>query len=68
MMYDLDPEVIFALMEGEEAQFMLSFLTVQMSAKKGLKAGEDAIMKELEQLLYQKVTSQSNKNVPHSNI
>ena len=38
---------------------MLSFLTEQMTAKRGLKqfgtAGTDAIMKELKQIVYQKV-------------
>jgi Reverse transcriptase (RNA-dependent DNA polymerase) len=46
-------------MSGDDAQEMLSFLTAQMTAKAGLKYfgqdGTDAIMKELEQLLYRKV-------------
>jgi Reverse transcriptase (RNA-dependent DNA polymerase) len=59
MFQTMDPTAIFELMSGNDAQEMLSFLTAQMTAKAGLKYfgqdGTDAIMKELEQLLYRKV-------------
>ena len=65
MMHDLNPDAVYNLMVGpeEEMEEMLDtwtcLLTTQMSAKKGIKvfgeAGEQAIMKELEQLLYWKV-------------
>jgi hypothetical protein len=46
-------------MSGEDEEDMLSFVTAQMTAKAGLKYfgqdGADAIMVELEQLLYHKV-------------
>lgn len=55
----IDPNVAFALMMEEDYEEMYSFMTEQMSAKAGLrvfgKAGAQAIMKELEQLLYCKV-------------
>jgi Reverse transcriptase (RNA-dependent DNA polymerase) len=59
MFKDMDPNSIFELMSGENEEEMLSFVTVQMTAKAGLKYfgqdGADAIMVELEQLLYSKV-------------
>jgi hypothetical protein len=59
MFEDMDPNSIFELMSGEDEEEMLSFVTAQMTAKAGLKYfgqdGADAIMVELEQLLYRKV-------------
>jgi Reverse transcriptase (RNA-dependent DNA polymerase) len=59
MFEDMDPSSIFELMSGEDEEEMLSFVTAQMTAKAGLKYfgqdGADAIMVELEQLLYRKV-------------
>jgi hypothetical protein len=59
MFKDMDPNLIFKLMSGEDKEDMLSFITAQMTAKAGLKYfgqdGADAIMVELEQLLYCKV-------------
>ena len=59
MFEDMDPNPIFELMSGEDEEEMLSFVTAQMTAKAGLKYfgqdGADAIMVELEQLLYRKV-------------
>jgi hypothetical protein len=59
MFEDMDPNSIFELTSGEDEEDMLSFITVQMTAKAGLKYfgqdGADAIMVELEQLLYCKV-------------
>ena len=56
---DLNPDVAFSLMMEEDIEDMWSYLTAQMNAKTGLKhfgeAGAEAIMKELEQLLYRKV-------------
>jgi hypothetical protein len=56
---DMDPNSVFELMSGEDEEEMLSFVTAQMTAKAGLKHfgkdGADAIMVELEQLLYRKV-------------
>ena len=59
-MFDgMDPEVLFAFLTGEDSATMLTFLTAQMSAKQGLKqfgeARPDAIMSELEQMIYHKV-------------
>ena len=55
---DMDPNTIFELMSGKDAEDM-SFVTAQMTAKAGLKYfGQDradAIIVELEQLLYRKV-------------
>jgi Reverse transcriptase (RNA-dependent DNA polymerase) len=59
MFKDMDPNSIFELMSGKDEEEMLSFVTAQMTAKAGLKYfgqdGADAIMVELEQLLYCKV-------------
>jgi hypothetical protein len=59
MFADMDPKMIFELMSGEDKEYMLSFVTAQMTAKAGLKYvgqdGANAIMVELEQLLYCKV-------------
>ncbi|KAG7348138.1 reverse transcriptase RNA-dependent DNA polymerase [Nitzschia inconspicua] len=63
---DMEPEVIFTLLAGKGMQSQLTLLTTQMSAKAGLKqfgqAGADAIMKELEQLLYRKVMQGKRAN------
>ncbi|KAG7356172.1 enoyl-CoA hydratase [Nitzschia inconspicua] len=63
---DMEPEVIFTLLAGKDMQSQLTLLTTQMSAKAGLKqfgqAGADAIMKELEQLLYRKVMQGKRAN------
>ena len=60
MFGDMDPETMFTFLTRDGLAAMLSFLTTQMSAKQGLKqfgqARADAIMSELEQLVYQKVT------------
>ncbi|KAG7353371.1 hypothetical protein IV203_034640 [Nitzschia inconspicua] len=62
----MEPEVIFTLLAGKDMQSQLTLLTMQMSAKAGLKqfgqAGADAIMKELEQLLYRKVMQGKRAN------
>ena len=59
MFEDMDPNLIFELMSGKDEEDMLSFITAQMTAKARLKYfgqdGADAIMVELEQLLYCKV-------------
>ena len=56
---DLEPEAVFTLLMGDDAEQIFNFLTEQMSAKRGLQqfgeAGADAIKKELEQLVYRKV-------------
>ena len=56
---DMDPEAIFSFLMGDDADDMLTFLTEQMTVKKGLKlfgaAGADALKRELEQLIYRKV-------------
>ena len=55
---DMEPEVAFTLLAGPDANNIMTLLT-QMSAKKGLKyfgkSGADAIVQELEQLIYCKV-------------
>ena len=55
----MDPETVFTLLTGRESDRILSFLTEQMSAKRGLRqfgnAGAQAIMSELEQLVYRMV-------------
>ena len=56
---DMEPEEAFSLMTDGDGNDMLTFVTEQMSAKRGLRLfGEDgakAVMKELEQLVYRKV-------------
>ena len=56
---DMDTELMFTLMSGDDVGDMLSFIMAQMSVKAGIKQfrkkGEEAIMLELEQLLYHKV-------------
>ena len=56
---DMDTELMFALLSGDDEGDMLSFIMAQMSAKAGIKQfgkkGKEAIMLELEQLLYHKV-------------
>ena len=51
-----DPEFIFNFLMSAEGDRICAFVTEQMSAKQGLKrfgqAGANAIMKELEQLMY----------------
>ena len=61
-----DPETVFTLLTGRESDHILSFLTEQMSAKRGLRqfgnAGAQAIMSELEQLVYRKVMEGRSAN------
>ena len=56
---DMDTELMFTLLSRDDEGDMLSFIMAQMSAKAGIKQfgkeGEEAIMLELEQLLYHKV-------------
>ena len=56
---DMDTELMFALLSGDDEGDMLSFIMAQMSAKASIKQfgkeGKEAIMLELEQLLYHKV-------------
>ena len=51
--------MVFTMLMEHDSVEMLSFLTKQMTARRGLKqfgtAGADAIMKELKQSVYQKV-------------
>ena len=62
----MDPETVFTLLTGCESDHILLFLTEQMSAKRGLRqfgnAGAQAIMSELEQLLYRKVMEGGSAN------
>ena len=62
----MDPETVFTLLTGRELDHILSFLTEQMSAKRGLRqfgnAGAQAIMSELEQLVYRKVMEGRSAN------
>ena len=59
MFEDMEPQTVFTMLMEHDSSEMLSFLTEQMSAKRGLKqfgvAGADAIMKELKQIVYRKV-------------
>ena len=59
MFEDMEPEMVFTMLMEHDSSEMLSFLTEQMSAKRGLKqfgtAGAEAIMKELKQIVYRKV-------------
>ena len=59
MFEDMEPETVFTMLMEHDSSEMLSFLTEQMSAKRGLKhfgtAGAEAIMKELRQIVYRKV-------------
>ena len=59
MFEDMKPETVFTMLMEHDSSEMLSFLTEQMSAKRGLKhfgtAGAEAIMKELRQIVYRKV-------------
>ena len=61
-----DPETVFTLLTGRELDHILSFLTEQMSVKRGLRqfgnAGAQAIMSELEQLVYRKVMEGRSAN------
>ena len=56
---DMDTELMFTLLSGDDEGDMLSFIMAQMSAKGSIKQfgkkGKEAIMLELEQLLYHKV-------------
>ena len=56
---DMEPRTVFTMLMKQDSTELLSFMTEQMSAKRGLKefgtAGADAIMKELSQLVYRKV-------------
>ena len=55
----MDPAAVFTFMMGNDATDMLTFITDHVTAKQGLKhfrsTGIEAIMKELEQLIYRKV-------------
>ena len=55
----MEPQTVFTMLMEQDSTEMLSFITEQMSAKRGLKqfgtAGADAIMKELRQLVYREV-------------
>ena len=66
MLHNVNPEVMFKLIASNDFENMLVFLTVQMSAKASLKEfGKgrlNAIMKELEQLLYWKVMARKHQN------
>ena len=59
MFEDMEHQTVFTMLMEDDSHEMLSFLTEQMSAKRGLKhfgtAGADAIMKELKQIIYRKV-------------
>ena len=61
-----DPETVFTLLTGRKLDHILSFLTEQMSAKRGLRqfgnAGAQAIMSDLEQLVYRKVMEGRSAN------
>ena len=56
---EMEPQTVFTMLMEQDSTEMLSFITEQMSTKRGLKqfgtAGADAIMKELRQLIYRKV-------------
>ena len=56
---DMDHPMAFTMLMDHDSDEILTFLTEQMTAKRGLKqfgaAGADAIMKELKQIVYQKV-------------
>ena len=62
----MDPETVFTLLTGRESDHILSFLTEQMSVKRGLRqfrnAGAQAIMSKLEQLVYRKVMEGRSAN------
>ena len=51
----MEPQTVFTMLMEHDSSKMLSFLTEQMSAKRGLKqfgtAGAEAIMKELKQIV-----------------
>ena len=55
----MEHQTVFTMLMENDSHDMLSFLTEQMSVKRGLKhfgtAGADAIMKELNQIVYWKV-------------
>ena len=56
---EMEPQTVFTMLMEQDSTEMMSFITEQMSAKRGLKqfgtAGADTIMKELRQLVYRKV-------------
>ena len=56
---DMSPQQAFSLTIEDNTRDMFAFVTEQMSAKRGSQlfgeAGAKAVMKELEQLVYQKV-------------
>ena len=58
MFKEMEPQIVFTMLMEQDSTKMLSFITKQMSVKRGLKqfgtAGTD-IMKELRQLVYRKV-------------
>ena len=53
---EMDPEGVFTFMMEEDTTDMLTFVTELMLAKQSIKefgtTGEEAIMEELEQLMY----------------
>ena len=59
IMEDMEHPMVFTMLMEHDSEEILSFLTEQMTAKKGLKqfgtAGADAIMKELKQIVHRKV-------------
>ena len=65
---DYNEDQLFDMMTNGQLPF--SFVTAQMSAKAAIKrfgkAGEDAIIKELEQLVYRKVDGREEGKRPHS--
>ena len=56
---DMDHPTAFTILMEQDSEEILTFLTEQMTAKRGLKqfstAGADAIMNELKQIVYRKV-------------
>ena len=56
---EMDPETVFTFLTGPDAPDILTFMTNQMPVNCGLKhfgcARSEAIMKELDQLIYHKV-------------
>ena len=59
IMEEMEHPMAFTMLMEHDSEEILSFLTEQMTAKKGLKqfgtAGADAIMKELKQIVHRKV-------------
>ena len=61
---DMDPTNMFTFMMGDDGTDVFPFIMSQMTVKQGLQhfrsAGSEAIMKELEQLMYRKVMEGCN--------